>query len=66
MPIPGSHEFRCVIRSMEEPIAGSVVDENGRSAEFRGWIEFAAALTGLFADRLNPGVQSPEEEGPDE
>lgn len=66
MSIPGSYEFRCVIRSSEEPITGSIINESGQTAEFRGWIEFAAALTGLFTERPDPVVKSRKKEGPDE
>ena len=55
-----------MIRSAEEPIAGSVIDESGRGADFRGWIEFAAALTNLLTELPEPEARSPKEEVPDE
>lgn len=39
--------FACQIDSLEEPIRGRLEDGDGRSVTFRGWIEFAVAITDM-------------------
>jgi hypothetical protein len=45
MTSPRPIRFDCHIDSIEEPIRGRLDDGDGRSVGFRGWIEFAVAIT---------------------
>ena len=74
MPIPGRGaslrvvsasrpiEVICEISSLEEPIRGRLRNEAGRSAEFRGWMEFSSALMSVAADTENPNPMVHQEE----
>ena len=39
--------FACQIDSLEEPIRGRLEGGDGQSVAFRGWIEFAVAITDM-------------------
>ncbi|MFN8113251.1 MAG: hypothetical protein U0R51_08620 [Solirubrobacterales bacterium] len=54
-------DIRCRIDSIEEPITGRLRDEQGRSRDFRGWIELAAALTALVGE-AQPRTEVPRKE----
>lgn len=56
-------EVICEISSLEEPIRGRLRNEAGRSAEFRGWMEFSSALMSVAADteQTNPMVHKEDE-----
>ena len=48
-------DLRLEISSIEEPISGRLRDEQGRTAEFRGWIELSAAISRLAeGTEINP------------
>ena len=47
MTSPRPIRFACEIDSLEEPICGRLDDGQGRSVAFRGWIEFAVAITDM-------------------
>lgn len=47
-------EISCRISSLEEPIRGCLVDEHGKSLDFRGWIELAAGLVALAEGAREP------------
>lgn len=59
-------DLRCRIDSLSDPVAGRVSDGRGRSVPFRGWIEFAAALTSLAEGLASQQSHSPEKEKEDE
>ena len=42
-------EVVCEISSLEEPIRGRLRNRAGRTAEFRGWMEFSTALMSVAA-----------------
>ena len=54
-------EVVCEISSLEEPIRGRVHNEAGRSAEFRGWMEFSTALMSIAADTSDVSERGPNE-----
>ena len=54
MTSPLPIRFACQIDSLEEPIRGRLEDGDGRFVAFRGWIEFAVAIT----DMAREDVQS--------
>ncbi|WP_148261172.1 hypothetical protein [Conexibacter woesei] len=62
MSCPRPIDLRCEIDSLDEPIRGRIGDRRGRSVEFRGWIELAAALTDLAQDASSSSSTSPSEE----
>jgi hypothetical protein len=43
-------EVVCEISSLEEPIRGRLRNGAGRTAEFRGWMEFSTALMSVAGD----------------
>ena len=46
--------FVCQIDSLEEPISGRLEGGDGQSVAFRGWIEFAVAITDMAPEETNP------------
>ena len=56
-------EVICEISSLEEPIRGRLRNEAGRTAEFRGWMEFSSALMSVAAgtEQTNPTVNKEDE-----
>lgn len=66
MSSTGAIDLRCRIDSLVEPIEGLLSDGRGRSLPFRGWIEFAAALTSLAEDAQREESNSPDKEQSDE
>ena len=56
-------EVICEISSLEEPIRGRLRNEAGRTAEFRGWMEFSNALMSVAAgtEQTNPTVHKEDE-----
>ena len=59
MTSPLPIRFACQIDSLEEPISGRLEDGDGRFVAFRGWIEFAVAIT----DMAREDVQSTPPQG---
>ena len=45
--------FACQIDSLEEPISGRLEGGDGQSVAFRGWIEFAVAITDMAREAAN-------------
>ncbi len=66
MSSAGPIDFRCEISSLSDPVVGRVSDGRGRSVLFRGWVEFAAALTSLAEDQERQTNDPSEEEQADE
>lgn len=56
-------EVVCEISSLEEPIRGRLRNEAGRTAEFRGWMEFSTALMSVAAgtQQTNPKIHEEDE-----
>ena len=54
-------EVVCEISSLEEPIRGRLRNEAGRSAEFRGWMEFSTALMSIAGDVSHANEPGPRE-----
>ena len=52
--------FACQIDSLEEPISGRLEGGDGQSVAFRGWIEFAVAITDMARE---DGQSTPSSEG---
>ncbi|HYI35229.1 MAG TPA: hypothetical protein VEX39_01375 [Thermoleophilaceae bacterium] len=50
MTSPLPIRFTCQIDSLEEPISGRLEDGDGRFVAFRGWIEFAVAITDMAGE----------------
>jgi hypothetical protein len=46
--------FACQIDSLEEPIQGRLEGGDGQSVAFRGWIEFAVAITDMAREGHEP------------
>ena len=54
MTSPLPLRFDCQIDSLEEPIRGRLEGRDGRSVTFRGWIEFAVAITEMARGAVTP------------
>lgn len=62
MSSAGPIDLRCEISSLSDPVVGRVSDRRGRTVPFRGWVEFAAALTSLAEDQERQETNPSEEE----
>jgi hypothetical protein len=54
----------CELDSIDEPIRGRIGNRNGRSVEFRGWMELAMALADVAEDARSASSTAPQEENP--